>query len=525
MKNLSLLNKLLDYYQISLEEYHYLTRPISFSDIPSENNFQDINEAVNLVKSHMENNDKIIIYGDYDADGICGASILMKMFQKVKYNADYYIPSRYIDGYGLNLENAQKIYEKNYRLVITVDNGISANTAIEFLRDKGVDVLVIDHHEKQDKLPPANYIIHPILSNYSSISSSGAFTAFMFSKAFLGYYDKYLSTLAAISLISDMMPLIGYNRDLLRIVTKNYKIGEFPNIDHLLDGKPFNDTNIGLEIAPKINAIGRVSKNKDVNRMVRYLISDDPIIISSYKKWILYMNDLRKNLSKQAQLYIDETIKNVEKEPAIVAQIDIADGLLGLVANSLLNKYQKTALVMTTDSINNDFYKGSARSVKGVDLASIFTQLSDLEETYGGHALAAGVTIKKDNYDTFKNAFLNLVSKTPLIEEEEKSIEISLNDLNESTYQLIETFSPFGEAWKAPLFSLNHIRVSSLAYSSNKQHIMTYVGLNTRLVGFNHSKDELDKFTYIDITGQIRQNYFKGKKYYDFLIQDIKSSK
>ena len=174
--NKSLLERLLDYYHINYEQYLLMNKDVSLLNFRDGHEFNDIDNSVKLVKDIISKKGKIIIYGDYDADGIMGTSILVKMFEYLGVIVDYYIPNRYLDGYGLNLKHAQEYIDKKYDLVITVDNGITAFEPIELLHNAGIKVLVLDHHQAQDKLPLADAICHPIVSHFGETTSSGAFT-------------------------------------------------------------------------------------------------------------------------------------------------------------------------------------------------------------------------------------------------------------------------------------------------------------------------------------------------------------
>jgi len=220
--NSTLFNDLLEYYGIDESTYLELTRKVDSNSFAADHHFDNEKEAAMLVKEVIANKGKIFIYGDYDADGIMGTSILVKMFKYLNYDVESYVPNRYLDGYGLTLEKAKEWAEKGASLVITVDNGVSCVEQIKYLKEKGIKVLVLDHHQVQENVPNADYILHPTYSHFGETASSGAFVAFNFSRVVLGRFDKYLSILASISLISDMMPLKDYNRDLLRIVINNY---------------------------------------------------------------------------------------------------------------------------------------------------------------------------------------------------------------------------------------------------------------------------------------------------------------
>ena len=292
-----LFHRLLDFYQIDEAEYERITAPVSLENFYDGHQFDDIENAVSLVKDVLSSDGKILVYGDYDADGIMGTSISAKMFQYLGKEVDYYIPNRYNDGYGINEAHASEYIKEGYDLIITVDNGITAFKTIKMLHDSGIKVLILDHHQNQEEVPVADAICHPIYSHFGDVASSGAFTAFIFSISLLGRVDKYLSMLAAISLISDMMPLLEYNRSLLRAVIDVYKNGEFLSIDLLADNEPLNEQLIGMKIAPRINAIGRLCDDTSINEIVKYFVTDDREFILNYYSHIIEMNDARKELS------------------------------------------------------------------------------------------------------------------------------------------------------------------------------------------------------------------------------------
>ena len=318
--------------------------------------------------------------------------------------------------------------------------------------------------------------------------------------------------------------LEDYNRDLLRAMINEYQKGEFLSIDLLLDGDQLSDNSIGLNIAPKINAVGRVDKSTNTNRLIKYFTSEDKEEIISYKNWIVAYNDLRKEKSKNAKENIVNTLSDSD-DPAIVIVADLEEGLLGLVANSLMNQFNVPSIVFTSDSTNPDLLKGSARSIEGFNLSDALQTLSEYEETFGGHALAAGLSIKKDNLETFKEKFFELVKNSKIIKPEKKTIDISINDINEESYNLIQSFGPFGEEWKAPLFKIKRIKADTLMYSKNQDHIITSISMKSRIIGFNYSRSYMRDFVYIDIIGSFRVSEYKGNRYVEFIISDLMESK
>lgn len=517
--NKSLLEKLLDYYHLTYDEYLSINEDKNLSNFDDGHHFDQIEEASDLVKEAIKNNDRIAIYGDYDADGIMGTSILTKMFHYLDYNVEYYIPSRYLDGYGITLKKAEEYVSKHINLVITVDNGISAFEPISYLKDNGVKVLVLDHHTPSEKLPNADYIIHPLISHFSKVSSSGAFVAFMFSRVVLGRNDKYLSELAAISLISDMMPLKEQNRYLLRTVFKDYKKGEFLPIDLLSDNEGFDESIIGMKIAPRINSIGRLIEDSSVNEIVPFFLNEDSKYVLNYFDKINSINDLRKQASK-------DSLNGVEfdkEEPAIVIRVNAKEGLIGLIANNILNQLHKPVVVFT-NSCEDGILKGSARSIDGFNIVDAFNKCSSCLTAFGGHSLAGGCSLKEEDYETFKKQFVDIAFKTEIVETEKANIEITLNDINKENYELIKSFSPFGEEWKAPNLQIKNIKVASLFYSKTQEHIFSNIGYGSRIVGFGFSKTYMSQFSFINAFGSLRVSSFKGYDTVEFMIKKIEPS-
>lgn len=515
----TLLKRLLNFYHIDEKDYEELIKPYDLSNFASGHTFDDIDNAVKLVKEVMFHKGKIIIYGDYDADGIMGTSILMKMFEYLDYVSDYYIPSRYLDGYGLNMKHAEEYVNNGYELVITVDNGISAFEPIKYLKENGVKVLILDHHQVQEEVPIADAICHPTYSNFGDIASSGAFTAFIYSISLLNRVDKYLATLASISLISDMMPLKGYNRNLLRAVFASYQVGEFLPIDLLADHEQLDEVVIGMKIAPRINSIGRLAEDESVNDVVKFFISKNKDAILNYYSHIVRINEERKLLSKSTS----ESIKVDDNKKAIILLGEYKEGLIGLIANSLVNKYHLPTIVFTK-SVDGSL-KGSARAPEGFNVVESFNKLNSYLITFGGHAAAGGCSLEPSKYNDFINAYYALAESTPLEYVPHDAIDIYINELNNETYELVRTFSPFGEDWQEPLFKLARIKTEKLLFSRDNNHILTSVGNSLRLIGFNFSKDKVQEFPFVDMIGTIKKTMYKGYTYIEFHIKEIQESK
>ena len=517
-----LFKRLLDYYQISEDDYRSLTMPVNEDNFFLGHSFAQMNECVQVVKEAVANHKKIFIYGDYDADGIMSVSILVKMFDYINYPVSYHIPNRYLDGYGLTRKRCEEIVKDGYDLLITVDNGITAFEAIKFARNNGLTVLVFDHHQPDEQLPNANYILHPVVSNLGETATSAGFVCMLFTKYYLGYLDQYLMTLAAISLVSDMMPLVDYNRHLLRLAIEKYQEHGFYSIDLLREKEPFNEVGIGMKIAPKINAIGRLIDNDDyLKRTVEFFTSDNKELLLNYNNWINEVNNERKDITKEAV----ENCKEIDtSKAAIVAIIEQKEGIIGLIANNFVKRYYKPTIIFALDQ-SGEYYKGSCRAPKGFNVVDAFNNLGDLLEACGGHAMAGGCTIKVENFEAFKKAFIKLAEAVEFEIDEANVIPLYINDINYDNYLLVQSFSPFGENWPAPRFKISRIKVASLMYSRDSQHILTSIGTSSRLTGFYFSKEKMQQYQYVDMIGTLRLSTYFNKITVEFLISDINENK
>ena len=517
----TLLERLLNHFQIDMEEYRRITSPVSIDSFLDGHSFKDMDKAVALVKEAITNKDKIFIYGDYDADGIMSTSIVTKSLLKLGVIPLFYIPNRYNDGYGITVDKAQEIVEKGVKLVITVDNGVSANEAISYLKEKGVKVLVIDHHTVPEVIPNADVIIHPSYSEFGEVATSAGFVSFIFSWNLLGYFDKYLSTLAAISVISDMMPLKEYNRSFLRLVFNEYTDGEFYAIDLLKEGLPFDENSIGMKIAPKINALGRLLDDTTINYIVHYFVTSDREKIDKLSSWIIETNEKRKEESRSA----GESVPELNKDSASIIYVaDVKEGLLGLIANQICSEYHKPTIVFTEEKDAN-ILKGSSRAPEGFNVVDAFNYCGDIMITSGGHALAGGCSINKKDLELFKERFEKYAKENPIKEVVHDDIDIGLTEINDENYAIIASFAPFGEGWKAPTFLLKRIKTNSLMYSKSGEHILSYIGQGVKLVGFGFSRNEVSEYAFVDMIGTIKESIFRGQTTIEFHIKEIKEAK
>ena len=510
--------KIIDFYGLKEEEYNELIKPINELTLPDFNMPPDMGKIKERIFKAIKNKEKIIVYGDYDCDGICSTSIMVKTFEKLGYPVSYYIPIRYSDGYGLNVNNVIKMKNAGFSLIITVDNGISQHDAINKANELGIDVIVIDHHEVPEQQVNALGIIHPSVSHISEVFGCGGFMSLITSGGLLGYYDPYLLTLAGLSTISDMMELKAFNRSVVRMALENLKVYKYKPLMSLLDSPIITEKSFGLEIAPKINAVGRLVDDKNINLLVKFLLSENDEEIFKLSSWIKNTNELRKTLTKEA---VDALPKDLLNEEGIVLKLDIKEGLIGLIANRLLNEYNVPTIIFTEDSTNKNFLKGSIRSKEGFNVQKAFESLSKYMVAGGGHALAGGLTINASDFDSFKADFVALAKAYKFIKVEPPSIEIKLQDINFTNYDILREFSPFGIGFPEPTFSLRDLPTKSLQFISFGKHLSTPVSINSKILGFNISESEVKSHLSIDLFGNLTTSVFREKTSIEFRVSDF----
>ena len=504
-----LFQELLNYYHLSEEEYHFLSRPIEEIKLVEPTSIKGMNRVKSRIFESIKNNEKIIIYGDYDCDGISATSIMYRTFQILNYHVSYYIPSRYLDGYGLNVQNVEKIAEAGYKLIILVDNGISQHDAIFRAKELGIDVIVIDHHEVPEVRTEAYEIIHPSVSEISDIFGSGGYMALYVSAALLGSYDDYLVTIAGLSVISDLMELKGPNRDLVRLAIDRFEKNKYLPLRLLAESPIISEKTFSMEIAPKINAIGRMMEKNEANLLVKYFTTDNKQEIYSLCDWINRINAQRKELTRET---VDNLSEDFSSASGICVNIETKEGIIGLIANRFLNLYNVPSLVFTKDVLHPDVLKGSIRSKEGFNVTKAFKSLEKYLLTGGGHSFAGGLSIKASDFDAFKKDFLALCEEYRIEEEKHPSINISLSEITMTNYSLVRSFAPFGMGFEEPLFSIENIPTKGLVFISERKHLSTPLTIQSKLLGFNMNKSEIQSKAMMDIEGHFNLSSFKGAK-------------
>lgn len=525
----SLLAKVLSYHEYDEQEVEaFFNQRLIYHDFSL---FSEGEMAVERIQEAIENNEKICIYGDYDCDGILATAILVEAFKQLNKEVGFHIPNRMSDGYGLTVERVEQIANKGYTLIITVDNGIKAFDAINKANELGVDVIVTDHHDfDESELVEACAIVHTKLSpEYPFKEISGGVVAYKLAAALLQKHDKYLYCLAAITTISDMMPLLDENRSMVKRALTFMKEEKFQSIELLLGiNQTYSSQSIGFVIAPKINSFGRLPEIIHPNHVVKFFLKDCPLEFrKQFASQAEKINQKRQSLMKeQYQEVMSHT--NLKNKFLFSYQTKIHEGMIGLVAGKYTREYYRPSFVMSYDS-QSDCYKGSARGVDYLPLDKLFSSLKDSFEQYGGHALAGGFSLKKEKIPELKEKIAYYIEKRydTLPEKKLTGILIEKQDITKENILELELLQPFGNGNEEILFCLENIKIDKITTMSEGKHLKLFFDLgHTMMQGvyFNHGNEfeMLQSKGIVSVIGKISLNRFRNIETITMMIEDLK---
>ena len=499
----------------------------------------DMEIAVKRIVKAIENKEKIMIYGDYDADGITSITVLKKYLNEIGLKTGEYIPNRLNEGYGLNKDAISKIYNDGYKLMITVDCGISGLEEVDYANSLGMEIIITDHHEPAEKLPEAIAVIDAKRKDnkYPFNQLAGVGVVFKLIQAISTElkleekeYLKYLD-LVCIGTISDIVPLVDENRVIaklgLKLIEKTKNIG-LKTLLNIADLRKIDSTAISFGVAPRINACGRMGFQEEA---LQLFLTEDSGEATKIAKRLVQFNQERQAKEKQIFEEVIEKIEkdNKDKKCIVLAEENWHHGIIGIVASKITEIYYKPSILIC---LEGDKGKGSGRSIPGFDLYTALTKCSDYIEKFGGHSMAIGITIKKENFEKLKEAIekyaqeSNISDIMPIINIDK---EINLKNINIEEVKSLELLEPFGEANKMPLFLLRNLKIDSIRALSGGKHLKLTLKQDNNIVdaiGFNMgdlSKEYLlgDK---VDVVGTIEINSFGNKENIQVNLKDIRKA-
>ncbi len=502
--------------------------------------FKGMDIAVDRIIKAINNKEKILIYGDYDVDGITSTTVLKKYLMDRGITVDTYIPNRLHEGYGLNKNAIDTIKERNIDLIITVDCGISAIEEVDYAINLGMDVIVTDHHEVGDKLPNALAVIDAKRKDntYPFRSLAGVGVVFKLIQALSikleikpEEYLKYLD-LVCVGTISDIVPLEGENRTIAKLGLMLIKVTRNLGLRELIKSsgyKEIDSNTISFGVAPRINACGRMGHEEEA---LKLFLAEDLESATKITKELNEYNTLRQSTEKA--IY-EDAVQQIEKNhldennSIVLGGKGWHHGVIGIVSSKVTDKYYKPSILL---SFEDDIAKGSGRSVPGFDLYEGLTKCEDLLEKYGGHSMAVGLTLKKENLEKFKERFeqiakeKNIKELVPIIYIDD---ELKLKDINMDLVKSLSILEPFGEANKVPLFLIKNLKIDSIRALSEGRHLkLTLRDENfvINAIGFElgYLAEEYRIGDRIDVIGTLEINSFNGFSSIQINMKDTRKS-
>ncbi len=432
----------------------------------------DMQVAVDRLNAAIARKERIMVYGDYDVDGVTSVALVYRFIHHHYPHIDYYIPDRYDEGYGVSRKGVEFAAEMGVRLIIVLDCGIKANEEIAYAKELGIDFIICDHHVPDEVLPPAVAILNPKRrdNRYPYTHLSGCGVGFKFMQAFAAVngieFNRLheLLDLCAVSIASDIVPIMGENRILahhgLRRLNSNPSIGLQAIIEVCgLRDRELTMNDIIFKIGPRINASGRMQNAKEA---VQLLVEQDYQVALEQASHINLYNEARKDLDRQMTEQATEQVsqmQGLEERRAIVVYNELwHKGIIGIVASRVTEQYYRPAVVLTR---TGDMATGSARSVTGFDVYKAIQSCVDLLENFGGHPYAAGLTLPAENVPEFTRRFEAYVADHILDEQTQATLDITavldFQDVNFEFYQQLRKFAPFGPCNERPLFCTHRV--------------------------------------------------------------------
>ena len=493
----------------------------------------DMQKAVDRINEAIENEEKILVYGDYDADGITSTVLLVETLISMGANVSSYIPNRFEEGYGPNKEAFTKIINSGISLIITVDNGIAGVEEVNLANELGCDVIVTDHHKIQDTMPNAYAIIHPEHpdGNYPFKKLAGVGVAFKLAHALLEIFPDFLLDLVAIGTIADMVSITDENRIFIKqgleLLNEDPRIGlkmllELSSIDTKID-----EQTVGFYIAPKLNSIGRMDSAK---LGLTFLMAEDPVTAKSLAEQIEQYNIERKKVTEDIVKDIINKIETSDKKEKNVIMVsgEYHEGVLGIVASNIVERYQKPVFIMNE---KDGVLKGSARSIFDFNIYVAMNKISDLFLAFGGHTLAAGFSFDASNFDKIEgfldNEFEEFKKHNELKSSKNIDIVTSLEDISYQFLNSLDVLKPYGMDFEKPNVLIENAMVLNKAYfGSEKQYlrltIADEVG-NLECISFKDISafDKVEKNDIIDLLCTLDKNNFNGRSKLQAHIIDI----
>lgn len=510
------------------------------SDFYDPYEMPDMKIAVDRIIKAIENKEKIIIYGDYDVDGITSVTVLKSFIEERGIKVSEYIPNRLEEGYGLNKEAVKMIYEQGNQLMITVDCGISAVEEVDYANELGLETIITDHHEPGSELPKALAVVDAKRKDnkYPFRNLAGVGVVFKLIQAISmrlnleeKEYLKYLD-IVCIGTISDIVPLVDENRVIvklgLKLVEQTRNLG-LRSILQMAGYNKIDSTTVSFGVAPRINACGRMGHQEDALKL--FLSKDENEVKQLTQKLDEYnkkRQEIEKNIYNDAIKQINEK-KLDERNTIIVSGENWHHGVIGIVSSKITELYFKPSILLCEEG---EIGKGSGRSIPGFDLYEALTECKESIEKFGGHSMAIGINVKKEKFEEFKEKIEEIAIKkeiSKIVPILKIDAQIELNEINQKIVDSLKELEPFGEENKTPLFIIKNLKIDSIRALSEGKHLKLTLKNDKNIInaiGFNLGSlaNEYRIGDKIDVVGNLEINTFNGVDNIQINLKDVMKS-
>jgi len=499
----------------------------TLKSLPTPEQFKDISKATKRIVQAIQNDETINLVGDYDVDGVTSTAIMVSFFASLGVEINYIIPNRFEHGYGLSPIILEQIYDG---VVVTVDNGISAVESANICKERGLDLIITDHHTVGDILPDAYAIVNPKQNDcpFPFKDICGAQIAWYLcanikKELNFKYNLMELFDLLCLAIVADIMPMVSLNKTMVKAGIKLLETSERPAIVALrkrFELKSITEEDIGFKIAPLINCAGRMS---DPSVALEFLLSFDELEANMQLDYLIELNESRKE--DQLKMFNEAKIQvDANDEVVVVSSEDWNEGIVGIVASKLCEKYKKPAIVF---SINGENSKASCRSTSNVNLYELIKTCSLVLNGFGGHKQAAGLSIQTKRIEEFKKLINQNMITVPKLAEDRSTYsigKINIQNVDERVYSLIESFRPYGITNPYPIFrfsGLEVFNVSKMGKNKEYQKLVVGDGINIIEVLVFADCESINLGDQIDFTATISKNEFRGEVKYNLLLKEL----
>lgn len=496
-------------------------------------------EAVERIKFAISTGEKIRIYGDYDCDGVSSTALLIYVFRELGADVDYYIPNRFTEGYGLNHAALERAKAEGVQLIITVDTGIAAKEQVAYGQELGLEFIITDHHEVPEEIPQCVAVINPKQDGctYPFPQLAGVGIAFKLAHALLGRVPWELIDLAAFGTIADLVPLVGENRLIAYHGLKEMNHTKHVGLQALMDvaglsDKEINEEQVGFALGPRINASGRL---EHADKAVQLLITTDHGLARKLAEDLDQLNRERQKLvdqiANQALRWIESTYGETVPSCLVLAEEDWNEGVLGIVASRLVNRYYVPTIVLSIDRERGEA-KGSARSIAGFDIYQALCSCADLLTHFGGHPMAAGMSLAVEDVPSLRQTMIELadelLTEEDLIPLTEVDVLCQIGEISTEAVEEISRLAPYGVGNPKPIFVLENLSLNECrpvgADGAHLKCVLEQEGELLDGIGFGWGKviQQISMEAKVDVLGELTINEWNGLKKPQIMIKDLR---